>query len=123
MKDRTGLIAKLFRGFGDVSRLRVLAHLRDGPQSVGAIVAHTGLTQPNVSLHLGCLADCGLVTRERRGRFVDYAIADKRVVKLLDQAEELLLEIDRRIAACPRYEEPPGAKRRRSPRRPRRGRR
>ena len=61
--------------------------------------------------------DCSGYARphERRGRFVDYAIADKRVVKLLDQAEELLLEIDRRIAACPRYEEPPGAKRWRSP--------
>ncbi len=120
MKDRASLIAKLFRGFGDVSRLRVLACLRDGPQSVGTIVARTRLTQPNVSMHLGCLADCGLVTRERRGRFVDYAIADKRVVKLLDQAEELLLEIDRRIEVCPRYEEPSGAKRRRRPRRARR---
>lgn len=123
MKDHGDLMAKLFRGFGDTSRLRVLACLRDGPQSVGTIVARTRLTQPNVSMHLGCLADCGLVTRERRGRFVDYALADKRVAKLLDQAEELLLEIDRRIEVCPRYEEPSGAKRRRSPRRPRRTRR
>ncbi|MBI2161189.1 MAG: winged helix-turn-helix transcriptional regulator [Candidatus Rokubacteria bacterium] len=123
MKDHGDLMAKLFRGFGDVSRLRVLACLRDGPQSVGALVARTRLTQPNVSMHLGCLADCGLVTRERRGRFVDYALADKRVVKLLDQAEELLLEIDHRIEACPRYEAPSGAKRRRSPRQPRRRRR
>ena len=36
MKDRTRLIAKLFRGFGDVSRLGVLACLRDGDVSIPA---------------------------------------------------------------------------------------
>src|SRR2546426_12338357 len=111
MKDRTALIAKLFRGFGDVSRLSVLACLRDGPQSVGTIVTRTRLTQPNVSMHLRCLAECGLVTRERRERFVDYALADNRVVRLLDQAEELLLEVGGRIEICPRYEKRVGGKR------------
>jgi ArsR family transcriptional regulator, cadmium/lead-responsive transcriptional repressor len=100
------LAAKLFRGFGDVSRLRVLEALRDGPQCVGAIVERTGLTQPNVSMHLACLAECGLVTRERRGKFVDYAIADKRVVRVLDGIDELLLQVGHLIAACPRYREP-----------------
>jgi len=33
----------------------------------------------------------------RRARFVDYALADKPVVTLLDQAEELRLEIGGRI--------------------------
>ena len=79
--------AKLFRGFGDLSRLRVLDALRDGPLSAGAIVTRTGLTQPNASMHLACLAKCGLVTWERDGRFMHYQIADIRVVKLLDQGE------------------------------------
>jgi hypothetical protein len=33
-----------------------------------------------------------------------YEIADKRVVKLLDQAEELLLEVGPLIDACRRYQ-------------------
>ncbi len=123
MKDRTRLIAKLFRGFGDVSRLGVLACLRDGPQSVGRIVARTDLTQPNVSMHLRCLAECGLVTRERQARFVDYALADKRVVRLLDQAEELLLDVGGRIEICPRYEGRAAGKRQPSRCRQPRGRR
>ena len=61
----------------------------------------TGLSQPNTSMHLGCLAECGLVTWEREGKFVYYEIADKRAVKLLDQAEELLLQVAPLIAACP----------------------
>ena len=97
------LRAKLFRGLADSSRLAVLEVLRDGPLPVGEIVAHTGLSQPNVSMHLGCLAGCGLVRWERRGKFVDYEIADKQVVRLLDQAEALLLEVGSLIQACPRY--------------------
>jgi DNA-binding transcriptional ArsR family regulator len=111
--------AKLFRGLGELSRLRVLAALRDGPLSAGEIVARTGLSQPNTSMHLKCLGECGLVRWERDGRFVHYEIADKRVVKLLDQGEELLLHIGPLIAACPRYRQPGRGSQRRggSPRR------
>ena len=101
-----GLTAKLFRGLGDMSRLRVLAALRDGPLTAGDVVARTGLSQPNTSMHLKCLGECGLVTWERDGRFMHYEIADKRIVKLLDQGEELLLHIGPLIAACPRYRQP-----------------
>ena len=100
------LRAKLFRGLGDSSRLRVLEALRDGPLSAGEIVARTGLSQPNASMHLKCLGECGLVTWEREGKFVYYEIADKRAVKLLDEAEELLLQVAPLIAACPRYRQP-----------------
>lgn len=101
-----GSSAKLFRGLADVSRLRVLAALRDGPLTAGEVVTRTGLSQPNTSMHLKCLEECGLVTWERDGRFVHYEIADKRVVKLLEQGEELLLHIGPLIAACPRYRQP-----------------
>jgi DNA-binding transcriptional ArsR family regulator len=58
----TALKAKLFRGFSDTSRLAILEKLRAGPLTVGALVEKTGLSQSNVSNHLGCLRDCGLVT-------------------------------------------------------------
>jgi DNA-binding transcriptional ArsR family regulator len=106
MRRSLGLSAKLFRGLGDMSRLLVLAALRDGPLTAGKVVARTGLSQPNASMHLKCLGECGLVTWERDGRFVHYEIADKRVVRLLDLGEELLLHIGPLIAACPRYRQP-----------------
>ena len=97
------MTAKLFRGLGDTSRLRVLAALRDGPLSAGESVTRSRLSQPNASMHLKCLGECGVVTWERDGRFMRYQIADKRVVKLLDQSEKLLAQIGPRIQACPRY--------------------
>lgn len=69
-------------------------------------MTRTGLSQPNASMHLTCLGECGPVTREREGKFVHYEIADKRAVKLLDQAEELLHQVAPLIAACPRARQP-----------------
>jgi hypothetical protein len=48
------------------------------------------------------------VTRERRGQFVYYAIADKRVVRVLEDAEEMLADIGARVGRCPRYQAPAG---------------
>lgn len=96
--------AKLFRGFGDLSRLQVLEVLRDGPLNAGDIAVRAGLSQPNASMHLACLAECGLVRWERLGKFMHYEMADKRVAKLLDDAEELLLEVGPLIEECRRYQ-------------------
>ena len=53
--------AKLFRGLADLSRLKILEVLRTGSKCVSELVTLTGLSQPNVSAHLSCLAECGLV--------------------------------------------------------------
>jgi DNA-binding transcriptional ArsR family regulator len=103
--DRS-LKAKLFRGLADPSRLAVLEALRDGPRCVSEVAAATGLSQPNASMHLACLGECGLVSRERRGKFVYYAIADKRVVKVLEEVEGILQEVGAHIYQCTRYEPP-----------------
>ena len=112
------LKAKLFRGLADPSRLAVLEALRDGPRCVSEVVAATELSQPNASAHLACLAECGLVTRERRGKFVYYGIADKRVVRVLEEAEAILTEVGAHIFRCTRYELRPPAPRNPRTRRP-----
>jgi DNA-binding transcriptional ArsR family regulator len=98
--------AKLFRGFSDPSRLAILEALREGPLSVTEIVEATGLKQSNASNHLGCLHDCGLVSREQRGRFVYYRLSDERVGALLAGSEELLLEVAQGVYECVRYSRP-----------------
>ena len=98
------LQAKLFRGFSDPSRLSILEALRDGPLTVGEVVQATGLTQSNVSNHLGCLRDCGLVTAEAQGRFVHYELSDKRVEQLLRLADGLLADVAKGVYECTRYD-------------------
>lgn len=104
--SKTELQAKLFRGFGDPSRLGILDALRGGPLTVSEIVEVTGLSQPNVSNHLGCLRDCGLVLAEQEGRYVTYHLSDDRVGELLSLAESLLADVARGVYECTRYNNP-----------------
>jgi DNA-binding transcriptional ArsR family regulator len=106
LKPDISLKSKLFYGFSDPSRLSILEALRDGPLNVSEIVQRTALTQSNVSNHLSCLRDCGLVTREQQGRFVVYQISDPRVHTLLTLAEEVLSDIANEVDCCPRYTVP-----------------
>ncbi|HLF09363.1 MAG TPA: metalloregulator ArsR/SmtB family transcription factor [Dehalococcoidia bacterium] len=100
--------AKLFRGLADLSRLRVLEFLREGPRCVSEVIQATGLSQPNASGHLTCLWECGLVNRERRGRYVYYSIADPRVEALLTAGDDLLIRVGESVYICTRYEESAG---------------
>lgn len=103
LQDATPLTAKLFRGLADPTRLAILDTLRAGPRCVGAVVDATGLSQPNVSNHLACLKDCGLVTCERRGRHVYYRTSDPRVAELLTLAEALLADVAHGVVTCANY--------------------
>jgi ArsR family transcriptional regulator, cadmium/lead-responsive transcriptional repressor len=100
------LKARLFHGFSDPSRLAILDALRAGPTSVGEIVNKTRLSQPNVSNHLACLLDCGLVAREQRGRYVYYQLRDERVAQLLGIAEAVLADAARGLYECSRFQLP-----------------
>jgi DNA-binding transcriptional ArsR family regulator len=97
---RLALKARLFRGFGDPSRLKILEALREGPSTVSQVVTTTGLTQPNVSNHLACLRDCGLVVARPEGRHVVYALSDESVRQVLHLGDSLLDDVARGVAGC-----------------------
>lgn len=95
------VIAKLFDGFADPTRMSILAYLaRRGEAGVSEIVEAVGATQPRVSVHLRCLARCGYVRARREGRRTYYAIADERVLSMLRLAEELLADNREHVEAC-----------------------
>lgn len=102
--DATTLKAKLFRGFADSSRLAILEGLRNGPATVSALVEYTGLSQSNVSNHLSCLRDCGLVSSNQQGRYVIYQLSDVRVSALLSLADELLADVAKGVYECVHYQ-------------------
>lgn len=103
-KKPIDLQAKLFRGFAEPARLAILQVLRKGAVTVGDIVQTTNLSQSNVSNHLNCLKDCGLVSSEQRGRFVYYQLSDERIAKLLDLADEILADVAKGVYECTRLQ-------------------
>ena len=79
------LIAQRFRVIGEPMRIKLLDALRDGDATVGELTDRLGASQQNVSKHLGVLHQAGIVSRTKRGTFVQYAIADATVFALCDQ--------------------------------------
>jgi len=98
--DDDELIARIFRGLGDATRIRILRFLLDGPHSQKAIVEKVGLSQGRVSQHLTCLVWCGYLESERSGRVVEYRIANARVAALLDLGTGFLESNCGDIGAC-----------------------
>jgi DNA-binding transcriptional ArsR family regulator len=84
------LLAKYFRGFGDPTRLRILALVAEQERSVGELVNILRQPQPKVSNHLACLRWCGFVTAERRGKRVFYRVSDARVTEVIALTRTLL---------------------------------
>mgnify|MGYP001357910614 CR=1 FL=1 len=95
--------AQLFRGFGDPTRLAILSELLGGERRVVDLVDALGCSQSNVSGHLACLKECGLVADRPQGRSVHYRLATSGVVELLRQAETLLAEVGHHVALCRNY--------------------
>ncbi len=94
------LVARIFRGLGDATRVRILRLLLDGPRRQKEIVETVGLSQGRVSQHLSCLVWCGYIESTKKGRAVEYQIVNVRVAALLDLGSGLLDSTAGGIGSC-----------------------
>lgn len=101
--QRLSLKAKLFRGLADPTRLSILEVLKKGEKITSEIVKETNQNQSNVSNHLACLLDCGLVTNRREGKNIFYRLSNEQVIKLLGDCDTLLSVIAYGIYHCVNY--------------------
>jgi len=75
----------LFRTLADPTRRALFERLcRDGEQTVGALTARAGVSQPAVSKHLGLLKQAGLVRDRQKGRQTHYSAQPKALAPLVD---------------------------------------
>lgn len=101
--SKAEVAAALFHGFSERTRISILLSLLDGEKRVVDLIDEVGGSQSNISGHLACLKDCGLVSDRPEGRQTFYAIASKEVVGVLRAAEKLLAVNGTAIEMCPRY--------------------
>jgi DNA-binding transcriptional ArsR family regulator len=66
--------AELLAALAAPERLKIVRYLADGPRNVTEITTALGIKPLNVSHHLTVLKTAGLVSREKRGRFVLYSL-------------------------------------------------
>ncbi|MEU2335049.1 metalloregulator ArsR/SmtB family transcription factor [Streptomyces sp. NPDC006654] len=81
-----GDVAATLQALATPSRLRILARLQEGPCAATELADAVGMEQSACSHQLRLLRNLGLVTGERRGRSVIYALYDNHVAELLEQA-------------------------------------
>ena len=81
--SRQGVMNRLGRAMADPTRSRILM-----------IAQELGLTRSNVSNHLACLRDCGIVVVELEGRQNRYEIVDAHLARALNALVETTLAVD-----------------------------
>lgn len=72
----------------------MLLRLLDGPAYPAGLADELGLTRQNVSNHLACLRDCGIVIAEPEGRQVRYELADRHLAEALRGLLDVVLAVD-----------------------------
>jgi DNA-binding transcriptional ArsR family regulator len=78
-------VAQRFRVLGEPMRIKLLDRLRDSDATVGELQEAPGVSQQNVSKHLGILHSAGMVARTKDGNRAVYSISDPSVFELCER--------------------------------------
>ncbi len=80
----------IFRALADPTRRAIFERLcREGEQTVGALTAQAGVSQPAVSKHLGLLKEAGLVRDRHEGRQTHYSPRLEALAPLMDWTRDM----------------------------------
>lgn len=93
-------VARYFSLLSEPTRLRIMHAICQDEKSVNQIVEETGVSQTNVSRHLGMMYQGGVLSRRREGSQVFYCVSDTSFTDLcrtvcVRVASEL--EVDKRV--------------------------
>jgi DNA-binding transcriptional ArsR family regulator len=78
--------SRLFRAIGEPSRLRLLARLAQGEMCVTELASSEQESLSTISQRLRVLRSENLIIRRRRGKHINYALADQHVMELIFNA-------------------------------------
>lgn len=92
--SRLDVMNRLGRAMADPTRSRVLLMLLAGPSYPVVLARELELTRSNVSNHLTCLRDCGIVVAEPEGRRTRYEIADPHLTQAMTALVAVTLAVD-----------------------------
>jgi DNA-binding transcriptional ArsR family regulator len=94
LTSRLDVMNRLGRAMADPTRSRILMTLLEGPSYPAQLADALGLTRQNVSNHLTCLRDCGIVVAEPEGRQTRYEISDPHLTRALGDLVNVVLAVD-----------------------------
>jgi DNA-binding transcriptional ArsR family regulator len=78
--------SRLFRAIGEPARLRLLSRLAQGEMCVTELAASEKESLSTISQRLRVLRSENLIIRRRRGKHINYLLADQHVMDLVFNA-------------------------------------
>jgi len=90
--------SRLFRAIGEPARLRIVSRLAQGEMCVTELAASEGESLSTISQRLRVLRSENIIVRRRRGKHINYGLADQHVMDLVFNA---LAHATERPAAIP----------------------
>ena len=72
-------LERLGIALSDPTRQAILLRLSNGPAFPSELAELTSTSRSNLSNHLACLRECGLVVAERQGRHIRYELVTARL--------------------------------------------
>ena len=77
-------VVKTFEALASEPRLEILAYLSKASMTAGEIAGRFAMSKPSLSKHLSILENAGLITSERKGKFIHYSIVADHIANTLD---------------------------------------
>ena len=87
-------LARIFKALSAEPRVKIIQLLKGQTLCVNALAGRLGITPAAVSQHLRVLRDAGLVTPEKRGYYVHYALSAEALADWRRLAGGLLTEAE-----------------------------
>jgi DNA-binding transcriptional ArsR family regulator len=99
-QDNFELKAKFIRGFSDKTRLQILECIKDKEKTVSQIVEEVQGNQSNISQHLACLKECGIIVGRQEGKYVHYGLSNENIKDMLTMFDSVLSLVHDGVAKC-----------------------
>jgi ArsR family transcriptional regulator len=93
-------VIEMCRALGDPVRWSVVSELRRGTRCACELAGASGAAPSLLSHHLGVLRDAGLVTAQRRGRWIDYTLVNDRIEEVAAAFFEVAMSPDTPEGLC-----------------------
>ena len=90
MESNFEQIAECLKALAHPVRIKILKELEAGRKCVSELSEKIGVSQTNLSQHLGLLKDRGWVKRKREAVYVYYSLSDQEISVVLTRICEII---------------------------------
>lgn len=100
IKTDIELKIKFLHGLSNKTRIQILECIKEKEKTVSQIVDEVKASQSNISQHLTCLKECGLIVSRQKGKYVFYRLKSSLIKDLLTSIDIVLQDIQNNIVSC-----------------------